>query len=88
MCKFAKRCMHVMSAGKERLVVIVTVGIGLAKSVPVVHDVDELGTPAVVCPSVPRVKRLELVAALSDRHTGLLRCPAPDTCQVSQSIRR
>ena len=43
---------------------IVTIGIDLAKNVFAVHGVDATGKPALVRPSVPRVKLLELIASL------------------------
>ena len=41
---------------------IVTVGIDLAKNVFAVHGVDVAGKPALVRPSVPRARLLELIA--------------------------
>ena len=49
---------------------IVTLGIDLAKNVFALHGVDATGRPALVRPSVPRGKLLELVAALP--HIDLL----------------
>jgi transposase len=43
---------------------IVYVGIDLAKNVFALHGVDEHGKPALVRPSVPRLRLLELVATL------------------------
>ena len=43
---------------------IVTIGIDLAKNVFAVHGVDETGKSALVRPSVPRAKLLELIASL------------------------
>lgn len=44
--------------------VIVTLGIDLAKNVFALHGVDAAGRPVLVRPSVPRGKLLELVASL------------------------
>ena len=46
---------------------IVTIGIDLAKNVFAVHGVDATGKPALVRPSVPRAKLLELIAALAPK---------------------
>jgi hypothetical protein len=43
---------------------IVSVGIDLAKNVFAVHGVDATGKPALVRPSVPRARLLELIASL------------------------
>jgi transposase len=43
---------------------IVTIGIDLAKNVLAVHGVDATGKPALLRPSVPRAKLLELIATL------------------------
>jgi ABC-type Na+ efflux pump permease subunit len=53
---------------------IVTVGIDLAKNVFAVHGVDEGGKPALVRPSVPRVKLLELIATLPPCLMGMEAC--------------
>ena len=42
---------------------IVSVGIDLAKNVFAVHGVDDSGKPALVRPSVPRAKLLELIGS-------------------------
>ena len=54
--------------------VIVTVGIDLAKSVFAVHGVDETGKPAQVRPEVPRAKLLELIANLPACLIGMEAC--------------
>lgn len=54
--------------------VIVTVGIDLAKHIFAVHGVDEAGKPALVRPSVPRAKLLELIAALPPCLIGMEAC--------------
>jgi transposase len=46
------------------IMVIVTVGIDLAKNVFAVHGVDETGNPVLVRPEVPRAKLMELIASL------------------------
>ena len=53
---------------------IVTVGIDLAKNVFAVHGVDATGKPALVRPSVPRGKLLELVASLPPCLIGMEAC--------------
>ena len=53
---------------------IVSVGIDLAKNVFAVHGVDESGKPALVRPSVPRSKLLELIAALPPCLIGMEAC--------------
>lgn len=53
---------------------IVTVGIDLAKNVFAVHGVDEAGKPALVRPSVPRAKLLELIASLPPCLIGMEAC--------------
>jgi len=53
---------------------IVTVGIDLAKNVFAVHGVDEAGKPALVRPSVPRAKLIELIAALPPCLIGMEAC--------------
>jgi transposase len=53
---------------------IVTVGIDLAKSVFAVHGVDATGKPALVRPSVPRGKLLELIASLPPCLIGMEAC--------------
>lgn len=45
---------------------IVTIGIGLAKNVFAVHGVDTAGNNALVRPSMPRGKLLELVGIVSE----------------------
>ena len=54
--------------------VIVTLGIDLAKNVFAVHGVDATGRPAAVRPSVPRGKLLELVASLPPCLIGMEAC--------------
>lgn len=44
--------------GRGSLIAIVTVGIDLAKSIFVVHGMDEDGKPALVCPNVLRAMLL------------------------------
>jgi transposase len=44
--------------------VIVTVGIDLAKNVFAVHGVNEAGKPELLRPSVPRTKLNELIASM------------------------
>jgi transposase len=53
---------------------IVTVGIDLAKNVFAVHGVDETGKPALVRPSVPRGKLLEIIAKLPPCLIGMEAC--------------
>lgn len=53
---------------------ILYVGIDLAKNVFALHGVDEAGKPALVRPSVPRAKLLELVAALPPCVIGMEAC--------------
>ena len=53
---------------------IVSVGIDLAKNVFAVHGVDEAGKPALVRPSVPRAKLLELIVALPPCLIGMEAC--------------
>jgi transposase len=53
---------------------IVTLGIDLAKNVSALHGVDATGRPALVRPSVPRGKLLELVAALPPCLIGMEAC--------------
>lgn len=43
-------------------VAIIAIGIGLAKNVFAIHDVDEPGKPVLVCPAVKRPALLELIA--------------------------
>ena len=54
--------------------VIVSVGIDLAKNVFAVHGVEESGKPALVRPSVPRARLLELVASLPPCLIGMEAC--------------
>ena len=53
---------------------IVTAGIDLAKNVFAVHGVDATGKPALVRPSVPRGKLLELIASLPPCLIGMEAC--------------
>ena len=53
---------------------IVTMGIDLAKNVFAVHGVDATGKPALVRPSVPRAKLLELIASLPPCLVGMEAC--------------
>jgi transposase len=53
---------------------IVTLGIDLAKNVFAVHGIDATGKPALVRPSVPRAKLLELVASLPPCLIGMEAC--------------
>ena len=53
---------------------IVTIGIDLAKNVVAVHGVDATGKSALVRPSVPRGKLLELIAALPPSLIGVEAC--------------
>ena len=53
---------------------IVTIGIDLAKNVFAVHGVDATGKSALVRPSVPRAKLLELIAALPPCLIGMEAC--------------
>ena len=53
---------------------IVSVGIDLAKNVFAVHGVDESGKPALVRPSVPRTRLLELIASLPPCLIGMEAC--------------
>lgn len=43
---------------------ILHVGIDLAKKEFALHGVDKRGRPALVCPSVPRARLREMIAAL------------------------
>jgi transposase len=61
-------------ARKGKSMAIVTVGIDLAKSVFAVHGVDATGKPALVRPSVPRGKLLELMASLPPCLVGMEAC--------------
>jgi transposase len=54
--------------------VIVTVGIDLAKNVFAVHGADEAGKPDLVRPTVPRAKLLELIASLLPCLIGMEAC--------------
>src|SRR4249919_2481802 len=49
---------------KGKSMAILYVGVDLAKNVFAVHGVDEAGRPALVRPSVPRVRLHELIASL------------------------
>ena len=53
---------------------IVTIGIDLAKNVFAVHGVDATGKSALVRPSVPRAKLLELIASLPPCLIGMEAC--------------
>jgi transposase len=53
---------------------IVSVGIDLAKNVFAVHGVDATGKPALVRPSVPRTRLLELIASLPPCLIGMEAC--------------
>ncbi len=53
---------------------IVTIGIDLAKNVFAVHGVDATGKSALVRPSVPRAKLLELIATLPPCLIGMEAC--------------
>lgn len=53
---------------------IVTIGIDLAKNVFAVHGVNATGQPALVRPSVPRAKLLELFASLPPCLIGMEAC--------------
>ena len=53
---------------------IVTIGIDLAKSVFAVHAVDAAGKVALMRPSVPRAKLIELIAALPPCQIGMEAC--------------
>ncbi len=53
---------------------IVSVGIDLAKNVFAVHGVDASGKPALVRPSVPRTRLLELIASLPPCLIGMEAC--------------
>ena len=53
---------------------IVTIGIELAKNVFAVHGVDATGKAALVRPSVPRAKMLELVGSLPECLVGMEAC--------------
>lgn len=59
---------------KGKSMAIVSVGIDLAKNVFAVHSVDESGKPALVRPSVPRAKLLELIASLPPCLIGMEAC--------------
>jgi transposase len=56
------------------IMVIVTVGIDLAKNVFAVHGVDEADKPALVRPEVPRAKLLELIANVPPCLIGMEAC--------------
>jgi len=62
---------------------IVTIGIDLAKNVFAVHGVDVTGKPALVCPSVPRAKLLELIATLPPCLIGMEACSGGHHWRVS-----
>jgi transposase len=53
---------------------IVTLGVDLAKNVFALHGVDATGKPALVRPSVPRGKLLELIASLPPCLVGMEAC--------------
>lgn len=53
---------------------IVTIGIDLAKTVFAVHGVDATGKAALVRPSVPRAKLLDLIASLPPCLIGMEAC--------------
>jgi transposase len=53
---------------------IVSVGIDLANNVFAVHGVDDSGKPALIRPTVPRAKLLELIAALPPCLIGMQAC--------------
>jgi transposase len=53
---------------------IVTIGIDLAKNVFAVHGANATGQPALVRPSVPRAKLLELIASLPPCLIGMEAC--------------
>jgi transposase len=55
-------------------VIIVTVGIDLAKNVFAVHSVNAAGKPELVRPDVRRAKLLELIANLPARLIGMEAC--------------
>ncbi len=54
--------------------VIVTVGIDLAKNAFAVHGVDDSGKPALVRPEVPHGKLMELIAHLPPCLSGMEAC--------------
>ena len=58
------------------VMVIVTLGIDLAKNVFPLHGVDETGKPAMVRPDVPRATLLELTAHLPPCLIGRQACSA------------
>lgn len=53
---------------------MVTIGIDLAKNVFAVHGVDATGKPALIRPTVPRSKLLELIASLPPCLIGMEAC--------------
>jgi hypothetical protein len=53
----------VLWRGKS-MTAIVTISIDLAKNVFAIHGVDATGKPALVRPSVPRAKLLEIIASI------------------------
>jgi transposase len=57
---------------------IVTIGIDLAKNVFAVHGANATGQPALVRPSVPRAKLLELIASLPPCLIGMEACSGED----------
>src|SRR3954451_1533466 len=59
---------------KGKSMVIVTLGIDLAKNVFAVHGVDATGKTGLVRPSVPRAKLLELIASLPPCLVGMEAC--------------
>jgi transposase len=63
----------VLWKGKS-MTAIVTIGIDLAKNVFAVHGVDATGKPALVRPTVPRAKLLELIASLPPCRIGMEAC--------------
>ena len=58
----------------KSMTAIVTIGIDLAKNVFAVHGVDATGKPALVRPSVPRAKLLELIVSLPPCLIGVEAC--------------
>ncbi len=63
-----------LACWKGKSTAIVSVGIDLAKKVFAVHGVDEAGKPALVRPTFPRARLLELIASLPPYLIGIEAC--------------
>ncbi|MEZ5705720.1 MAG: hypothetical protein R3E56_10820, partial [Burkholderiaceae bacterium] len=62
---------------------IVAIEIDLAKNAFAVHGVDASGKPALVRPSVPRAKLLELIALQPPCLIGMEACSGAHHCDVT-----